>query len=98
VRVLTLYTKPGCHLCEQAASELEALRSELDFELAEVDISTDDRLLHAYFERIPVAVLDGQELFCYFLDERILRHRLAGTDHERDQSDPETEHPLESAR
>ncbi|MGH2832482.1 MAG: glutaredoxin family protein [Solirubrobacteraceae bacterium] len=98
MRVLTLYTRPGCHLCEQAVSELQALRSELDFELTEVDISTDDGLLRAYFERIPVAVLDGQELFCYFLDERILRSRLAATDHERDQSDPETEHPLKSAR
>lgn len=83
-------------MCEQAASELQALCTELDFELTEVDINSDDRLLRSYFERIPVGVLDGQELFCYFVDERILRRRLAETDHGRDQSDPESEHPLES--
>jgi glutaredoxin len=97
VRILTLYTRPGCHLCEQAASALQALRAELDFELAECDISTDERLLRAYFERIPVGILDGQELFCYFVDEALLRRRLAGAEDDRGQSDPEPEHPLESA-
>lgn len=98
MRVLTLYTKPGCHLCEQAASALQKLRSELDFELLECDISTDERLLRAYFERIPVGVLDGRELFCYFVDESILRRTLASSGQDRGQSYPEPEHPLESAR
>jgi hypothetical protein len=62
------------------------------------DISTDDRLLRAYFERIPVGVLDGEELFEYFLDERILRQRLAALAGGPSQTDPEPEHPLESAR
>jgi glutaredoxin len=98
VKILTLYTKPGCHLCEQAASALQALRSELDFKLVECDITTDDRLLRAYFERIPVGVLDGQELFSYFMDESSLRRTLAVAENDSGQSYPEPEHPLESAR
>ena len=98
MRVLTLYTKPGCHLCEQAASALRALRSELDFKLVECDITSDDRLQRAYFERIPVGVLDGQELFSYFVDESSLRRALVDAANDRGQSYPESEHPLESAR
>jgi glutaredoxin len=98
VRVLTVYGKPDCHLCEQAIAALHELRGELSFELVQCDISTDDRLLRAYFERIPVGVLDGEELFEYFLDERILRQRLAMPEGGSAQRDPEPEHPLESAR
>ena len=77
-RSLILYTKAGCHLCEEATAALRGLQLELAFELLEVDITTDERLHRAYFERIPVGVLDGVELFGYFVDERALRARLAG--------------------
>jgi glutaredoxin len=74
--VLTLYSKPDCHLCVDARAALIALRSELRFELSEVDITTDDALHRAYFERIPVVTLDGEELCDYFVDEHLLRVRL----------------------
>jgi glutaredoxin len=75
--VVTLYTKPDCHLCEQAAAVLRRLREEIGFELRERDITREERLHRAYFERIPVVALDGEELFDYFVDERALRERLA---------------------
>jgi glutaredoxin len=78
-RTITVYSTPGCHLCAQALAQLTRLQDELSFELLECDITTDDRLHRAYFERIPVGVLDGQELFEYFPDERIIRERLAQT-------------------
>jgi glutaredoxin len=78
VSVVTVYSKPGCHLCEDAIAELRRLRSELGFELEERDIQDDEALHRAYFERIPVIALDGEELFDYFLDESLLRERLAG--------------------
>ncbi len=74
--VLTLYTKPDCHLCVQARAALLRLRPDLGFELSEVDITTDDALHRKYFERIPVVALGDQDLFEYFVDEGLLRDRL----------------------
>jgi hypothetical protein len=60
VRTVTLYTRPGCHLCDQARDEILALRAELPpFELREVDIESDEALHALYLERIPVVELDG---------------------------------------
>jgi glutaredoxin len=74
--VITLYSKPDCHLCVDARTALIGLQSELGFTISEVDITTDDALHRAYFERIPVVALDGEELFGYFVDEHLLRVRL----------------------
>jgi glutaredoxin len=74
--VVTVYSKPDCHLCVDALNDLRALGAELEFELCERDITRDDTLHRAYFERIPVVVLDGEELFDYVVDEQILRERL----------------------
>lgn len=74
--VLTLYSKPDCHLCEEALAALRALQRELDFELLERDITTDEALHRAYFERIPVVAVDGEELCEYFVEEALVRERL----------------------
>ena len=73
---VTLYTRPGCHLCDDARAELQRLRARLPFTLEEVDITTDDALHRRYLERIPVIALDGEELFDFFVDERALTERL----------------------
>jgi glutaredoxin len=74
--LVTLYTKPDCHLCEQALAALEQVRAELPFELAVRDITLAEELHRAYFERIPVVCVDGEELFEYFVDAELLRERL----------------------
>jgi glutaredoxin len=74
--VITLYSKPGCHLCDEALETLRGLQAELAFVLQECDITTDEGLHRAYFERIPVIAMDGEELFDYFVDEAVLRERL----------------------
>ncbi len=74
--VITVYSTPDCHLCAEALERLRALRAELEFELCERDIDQDEALHRAYFERIPVISLDGEELFDYVVDEQILRERL----------------------
>jgi glutaredoxin len=76
VSVVTVYSRPDCHLCEQAMAVLGALQSELAFELQELDISSDDALLRAYFERIPVVAVDGEEICEYFVQEAVVRERL----------------------
>jgi glutaredoxin len=59
--VITLYTRPGCHLCDEAREAILALRDELPpFELSEVNIEQDDGLLARYLERIPVVAVDGE--------------------------------------
>jgi glutaredoxin len=74
--LVTVYSKPDCHLCVDAMAALRRLQAELGFALEERDITSDEGLLRAYFERIPVVTLDGEELFDFFVEEAILRERL----------------------
>jgi glutaredoxin len=76
VRVV-LYTRPECHLCEEARDVLLAVRAELPFELTERDISRDTALERRYLERVPVVEIDGEEAFELFVDATELRQRLA---------------------
>jgi glutaredoxin len=73
---VVVYSKPGCHLCEQALVALQALSGERAFELEEVDITSDEALHRRYFERIPVITVDGEEVCDYFLDETLVLERL----------------------
>ena len=74
--VVTLYARPGCHLCEEARDALERVREQARFELHEIDIETDDALHARYLERIPVVAVDDEELFEYFVDEAALVRRI----------------------
>jgi glutaredoxin len=76
VALITVYSRPDCHLCADAMASLTALQHELGFALKERDIGADEALLHAYFERIPVIALNGEELFDFFVDGAALRERL----------------------
>ena len=58
---VTLYGKPGCHLCEEARAAVAAARRRRDFALEEVDISLDPRLVRRYGERIPVVAIEGED-------------------------------------
>ena len=77
MRVVTLYGRPECHLCDDARALLLRVRDEVDFELVERDIERDDDLFRRYLERIPVVAIDGEEAFELFVDEAELRRRLA---------------------
>ncbi|HEY2182304.1 MAG TPA: glutaredoxin family protein [Solirubrobacteraceae bacterium] len=74
--VVMVYSREGCHLCEEAVATLRRLQPELGFDLAERDIDADESLQRAYFERVPVIALDGEELSDFFVDEAALRERL----------------------
>jgi glutaredoxin len=78
VSTVTLYTRPGCHLCDDARDAIERVRARTPFALVEIDIETDDALHRAYLERIPVVALDGEELFEHFVDEATLAARVRG--------------------
>jgi glutaredoxin len=76
VTLVTLYGKPGCHLCEEARAVVESVRAERPFELEEVDVSLDPVLHRRLGERIPVLLVDGEELCEYFVEPQALRGRL----------------------
>lgn len=74
--VLTLYGKPGCHLCDDARAAVGDLLAGRDVGLREVDVTLDPVLERRFGERIPVVALDGEELFDYVVDTDALKERL----------------------
>jgi glutaredoxin len=77
VRTVVLYGREGCCLCDDARRILLRVRFEREFELAELDIDSDELLLRDYLERIPVVTIDGVQAFELFVDEAELRRRLS---------------------
>ena len=75
--VITLYGRPGCHLCDEARDTILALRAiGPAFQLRDVNIEDDQRLHAVYLERIPVVEVDGEIVSELVLDEDALRARL----------------------
>jgi hypothetical protein len=71
-----LYGKAGCCLCDEAREAVAAVRAEHPFDLDEVDVSIDPELHARYGERIPVVVVDGEELLEGHVDAGELARRL----------------------
>jgi glutaredoxin len=79
-RVL-VYTKPGCHLCDDARAVVAAVCAELGESFEEVDITAGpdaDRLTRTYGEEIPVTFVDGRQHDFWRVDPARLRSALAG--------------------
>jgi glutaredoxin len=74
---VTLYGKPGCHLCEEAHAVVVAVRERRPFELEEVDITRDPELEARYRERIPVVAIDGREALELVIEATELERCLA---------------------
>lgn len=65
--VLTVYSRPDCHLCEELVAELEPLvdgRARVDI----VDISEDENLTKRFGQLIPVLMHQDEELSRYRLN------------------------------
>jgi glutaredoxin len=75
---VTLYSRPGCHLCDDARQVIERVCAELGEEYVEVDIDTDPALLSRYGEEIPVTLVDGRQHDFWRVDEHRLRGALTG--------------------
>lgn len=75
--LVRVYSRQGCHLCEDAVAVVRAhLRPQDSLEV--VDIDTDPALVDAYTIRVPVVEVDGVEIAQYQLDPGALRAALAG--------------------
>lgn len=73
---VTLYTRPGCHLCDDARAVVAAVCADLGESFEEVDITTDDDLEDRFGEEIPVTFVDGRQHDFWRVDATRLRKAL----------------------
>ena len=79
-RRLTIFSRPGCHLCEQMRAVVERVsqRVRVPLEVREVDISTDPALEALYGWELPVLMIDGRKVAKYRLADDDLVRKLEG--------------------
>ncbi|MFC8615929.1 glutaredoxin family protein [Micromonospora purpureochromogenes] len=71
---LTLITRPGCHLCEEAKAALDRVVAVTGDKWVEKDVSGDVEAERDYGDRLPVVLLDGKEHGYWRVEEdRLLR-------------------------
>ncbi|MDQ3716375.1 MAG: glutaredoxin family protein [Actinomycetota bacterium] len=71
-----LYSRPNCHLCDVARTDLQRICAELSVGLEEIDVDTDPGLRADYGDRVPVIMVDGQEHGYFQVEEARLRTAL----------------------
>jgi len=71
-----MYTRQGCHLCEQAWQQLEQAQQHYPLALRQIDIDTDTQLACAYGECVPVVVINGRVRFRGVLNPVLLKRLL----------------------
>ena len=76
---IVLYSKPGCHLCDEARAVVEAVCAETGESYDEVDITASEELLARFGEEIPVTFVDGRQHDYWRVDPQRLRRALAET-------------------
>ena len=75
---IVLYTRAGCHLCDETKEIIRGAQAETPFAFHEVDIDLDPELRQRYNEEVPVVFMDGKKVFKYRIDPREFRRRLKG--------------------
>ncbi|MEU8539626.1 glutaredoxin family protein [Streptomyces sp. NPDC048717] len=75
-RAVTLIGKPGCHLCDDAREVVAKVCAETGAVWEEKDISQDEELYRAYWEQIPVVLVDGEQHTFWRVDPERLRRAL----------------------
>jgi hypothetical protein len=75
---LTIYSRPGCHLCDELKDVVLAVSRTVPLSIEEIDISTDAALESLYGLEIPVLMIDGRKAAKYRVAEGELRRMLAG--------------------
>jgi len=75
--IITLYGRPGCHLCENALAELTPIAAAHGAAIVEVNIDLDDALLLRMLERIPVIEIAGAEVCELWVDPPAVTAALA---------------------
>ncbi|GAA3395455.1 glutaredoxin family protein [Cryptosporangium minutisporangium] len=73
---VTLLTRVGCHLCDDAKGVLARIASDTGVEWSEVDVDADPELAYEYGDRVPVVLLDNEEHGFWRVEEARLRRDL----------------------
>ena len=73
---VTLYSRPGCHLCDVAREVIARVCEELGEEYVEVDIDGDPQLRERFTDEVPVTFVDGRQHDFWRVDETRLRTAL----------------------
>ena len=71
---VVLYTRPGCHLCDEAKQEIRSADCADEYALEEINIDNDPALLERYRYEIPVITINGIKAF---------KHRLTAAEFKR---------------
>ena len=75
---LTIYSRPGCHLCDEMKAVVSAVARQIPLRLDEIDISGDPALEALYGLEIPVLLVEGKKAAKYRIAEEELLRVLAG--------------------
>ena len=73
---VTLYTRAGCCLCDDAKRVLDSARRRVSFDLKEIDIDQDAELRKIYNDEVPVIAINGVKAFKYRVTEQELLKKL----------------------
>jgi glutaredoxin len=73
---LQIFSRPGCHLCDEMKAVVDPIARELGAVVEEVDIAADPALEREYGLEIPVLRINGRKAFKYRVSEPELRARL----------------------
>jgi glutaredoxin len=73
---LTIYSRPGCHLCDEMKEVVNRVSASVPLSLEEVDISGDAELERLYGVEIPVLMIDGRKAAKYRIAETDLLRML----------------------
>ena len=74
--IVTLYTRPGCHLCDEAKAAMRDSGCEDEYRLEEINIDEDPDLRDKYGYDIPVVFINGVKAFKHRVDPRQFRSKL----------------------
>ena len=73
---VVLYTRTGCHLCDEAKEQIRRAQADTPFAFREVDIDLDPELRARFNEEVPVVFVNGKKAFKYRIDLREFRKRV----------------------
>ena len=73
---VVVYSRPGCHLCDEAKATIEAAGEGDEFTFEEINIESDPALLVRYQYDIPVIAINGVETFMHRVDQAEFRKEI----------------------
>jgi glutaredoxin len=74
--IVTIYSKPGCHLCEEAKDNILATGCNDEFTIEEINIEEDPALKERYQYDIPVILINGIKVFKHRVEPREFKEKL----------------------